>query len=232
MKITDHPEITRLQQDLDEILTAWNSIVEPIRLELCAQSAEFNPLRLLPPSETGHSRLLGELLNPYGTHGQGNFFLSSFLELIGAEGSQGRWAVTVELGRIDILLKRLDCEGVVIIENKSNGACDQKNQIYRYWYREIHSRFPRLDYGNPSSRRRFKILYLPVTNEGAPTKQSLQAPEDIGHVRTLYPEVPLTLKKLAFDTEIVEWLENIRIVLKENIRMNAFLQFYIDLWKK
>lgn len=90
-----------------------------------------------------HSPILAELLNPQGSHGQGNLFLSLFLKQFGiddvsfsAEGSK----VTKEYhigtktedtgGRIDIVIQdKLDRR--ILIENKIY-AGDQENQLTRY----------------------------------------------------------------------------------------------------
>jgi len=54
------------------------------------------------------------------------------------EPYKGTWKVTAEEGKIDLLLKRYSPFSIVVIENKSNWACDQQNQLYRYWYNEIY----------------------------------------------------------------------------------------------
>ena len=59
-------------------------------------------------------------------HGQGKLFLSAFLEYIGFKKDKGNeeWIVTAEKGRVDVLLRRLNPLGAIIIENKSNWAGD------------------------------------------------------------------------------------------------------------
>lgn len=90
-----------------------------------------------------HSPILAELLNPQGRHGQGEIFLSLFLNSLGipdtefaADGSK----VTAEYhignktedtgGRIDLVIQ--DAQGRrIMIENKIY-AGDQENQLTRY----------------------------------------------------------------------------------------------------
>lgn len=54
-----------------------------------------------------------------------------FLEYIGFEKDEGNeeWIITAEEGRVDVLLRRQNPLGAVIIENKSNWAGDQPNQL-------------------------------------------------------------------------------------------------------
>lgn len=92
----------------------------------------------------GHSAFLSELLNPRGSHLQGDIFLQHFLETVGYSGpfepQSARLRVEETIGkrndadrtggRIDIYL----CDGqgqTISIENKIYAA-DQLNQIERY----------------------------------------------------------------------------------------------------
>jgi hypothetical protein len=88
-----------------------------------------------------HSPLLGDLLSPTGSHGQGAVFLQCFLNRLGITDFQAKGAtVTLEKyigqvtedsgGRIDLFLRDLrgNC---IIIENKID-ARDQDKQLIRY----------------------------------------------------------------------------------------------------
>ena len=69
----------------------------------------FSPLRAITIKETDHSRILGDLLDPDGTHGEGPRFLHEFLRVIGMDQpEEGTWQVKVESDNVDILLVRLD----------------------------------------------------------------------------------------------------------------------------
>ena len=89
--------------------------------------------------ETAQSSLLAQWLDPRGVHGQGALFQTLFLEELGmASPGTGVWRVATEENRVDLLLSRSIPFGMVVIENKSNWAVDQPNQLYRYWYRTIY----------------------------------------------------------------------------------------------
>jgi hypothetical protein len=99
-----------------------------------AEAPRFNVIRLLKLHrlEMNHSKILGDLLDPKGTHGQGSRFLKGFLRRIGSEhlgknldandvhvdvGTE-RWISTES--RVDIIVQ---CAPwfVLIIENKIRG---------------------------------------------------------------------------------------------------------------
>lgn len=96
--------------------------------------------RLSGIGETLHSRLLHFLLSDDPMHGQKDKFLMKFLEMAGIEDPQeGTWYATAETGRVDVMLKRTNPYSVIIVENKSNWAGDQSNQLYRYWYENMYA---------------------------------------------------------------------------------------------
>jgi hypothetical protein len=89
-----------------------------------------------------HSPLLRDLLDPYGSHGQGAVFLQGFVELIATQ--QGwpvpeipewppvaEWVVSLEVDRIDISVRNARANWLVFIENKI-GAGFQPDQMQRY----------------------------------------------------------------------------------------------------
>nr|WP_256488659.1 PD-(D/E)XK nuclease family protein [Pontibacter sp. HSC-36F09] len=104
----------------------------------------FKILSLQTAEVRAHSAFLAELLNPCGAHGQGDLFLSLFVEQLGVQGFDTRTAFAevekytgiinadyTKGGKIDILIT--DGTGKhIIIENKIN-AQDQKNQLLRYY---------------------------------------------------------------------------------------------------
>ena len=100
----------------------------------------FNVFRMCKVDhyENLHSAILAELLNPEGSHGQGDIFLRLFLESSGVPVPSGfctenalvRTEYAMETGRLDILID--DQIGhAVIIENKIYAA-DQEAQLQRY----------------------------------------------------------------------------------------------------
>ena len=97
----------------------------------------------LESSEVGlHSRLIAELIDPVGSHGQGNIFLKLFLDEIGrSDFSLIDVKVDIEVGigkinedfeeggRLDILIQNSDKE--IVIENKIYASLGKK-QLKRY----------------------------------------------------------------------------------------------------
>jgi len=103
-------------------------------------ATRFNLFDLLPPDEPSVSRVLRELLDPKGSHGQGATFLLHFLDMIGCPRpiDSNTTQVTTEhytrhgtaKGRFIDLLIRYD--GYAIgIENKL-WARDQRDQVQDY----------------------------------------------------------------------------------------------------
>ena len=217
-----------------ETLAGWKQLRATHAKRNEATGHLFNPLRDLPISEPVHSRLLGDLLDPDGSHGQGRLLLEAFLREIDVpEPSAGTWSVSVESGYVDICLWRREPASVVIIENKSNLAVDQAHQLYRYWHSHIHSHYPLLDYSHHETRRSFQILYLPPTAGKQPLSHSLQCPDHLsgrGLPATL-KDVGVTVKVFALRDLAAGWLASCAgLVPVSNIRLRTYLEFYRELW--
>jgi hypothetical protein len=125
-------------------------------LELKEKSAElsqrqapaFNIFKLLRAERNEvqtHSVLLAELLDPKGSHGQGDLFLRNFLDFCQNKftdfpnperGINDHWSVHTEwvsqFGRIDLAIINPDLGLLVVIENKID-ALEQPAQLERYW---------------------------------------------------------------------------------------------------
>jgi hypothetical protein len=208
------------------------------RLELSAKeknkqtSCEFNVLRLFNIGETKHSFLLANLLNPYSEHGQEKLFLTAFLNKLDIDcPEKGDWSVTAEQGRIDILLKRRHPHSVVVIENKSNLANDQPNQLYRYWHQEIYypQKHQGIDYG-AGHPERYKIVYLTPVAWKTPDPNSLEKPD--GWAKDLPDKLPMKPIEWQFNKHIVEWLEEVLLQIPEsNHRLKEYVLQYIEYWK-
>jgi hypothetical protein len=94
---------------------------------------------------TTHSRLLGALLDPIGSHEQGNLFLAAFLDLLMAKKPNWvfpkpdhRWSISLENDSIDIVLSHPNPQNPqtrIIIENKWS-APDREQQLFAYWRRQ------------------------------------------------------------------------------------------------
>ena len=140
----------------------------------------FNVFDYLRTDELGLSRVIADLLDPGGTHGQGELFLETLLERIdhdpGRLGSLQEWLPTsaLESSRVSVTTertipsgRRIDSvvefvgpdgrTGCLAIENKPF-AGDQKDQIKDY-----------LVYLKEKYPERFLQLYLSPTGEGPST---------------------------------------------------------------
>lgn len=101
---------------------------------------DFNVLRYARTDEFGLSRIIADLLNPSGPHGQGDRFLVGFLDINWPERPAIGKSVTVRTEvptiRIENNRRRIDIlvdfdSGLLAIENKP-WAADQENQIIDY----------------------------------------------------------------------------------------------------
>ncbi len=181
--------------------------------------ADFNIFRIInvTSDEVKHSAYLAELLNPKGSHGQGDIFLRLFLKKFGIENFHSETAIAIvekhvgpvtetEGGRIDILIG--DHRGnQIIIENKIY-APDRDNQLIRYSnYNKKHLFYLTLYGGDASERSRMNSSF----------SVSLKSGEDY--------------KLLSYKTDILEWLE---LCHKESVSMPLLregIAHYINLIK-
>lgn len=221
---------------MKEVLDQWILAKQKLKEKNKKESLLFRPFNLVKIGETTHSGILGELLRPNGNHAQGDLFLMSFLNMLGVpDPEQGKWVVTVEKWHIDILLRRIEPASVIIIENKSNYATDQKNQLYRYWYEMIHKNYPHLDYSKAETESAFKLVYLPPDSSKKPNTESLTRPQQWDTFSDLsrYPKIPLAVTETcSFCPDIVEWLTSMASSLDEtNVRLKIFLEFYTEIWR-
>lgn len=184
-------------------------------------------------SEPIHSRILHFFLSDNPMHGQGKLFLSAFLEYIGFEKDEGNeeWIITAEEGRVDVLLRRLNPLGAVIIENKSNWAVDQPNQLYRYWYENIHKREEDCCTDYYSKHPEYKIVYLVPDEVIHISANSILRPVD--YPEYLPEELPMELKVMTFHEDIPEWLgECMGKLPAENTPLRNLIAQYIEYCKQ
>ncbi len=125
----------------------------------------FNALDYLRKDELGLSRIIADLLNPEGNHGQGAVFLQLLLDKVGFKvaGKIDDSRVDVELtigdqGRLDIAVQ-IDERHCLAIENKPY-AGDQHRQVEKYleWLDKEYDKH--------------MLVYLSRTGEG-PTEDSI-----------------------------------------------------------
>ena len=200
--------------------------------------------RLSGLGETLHSRLLHFLLSPDVLHGQGYRFLFEFLLLAGVDNPQkGKWIVTAEESccesRVDVLLKRHHPHSVIVIENKSNWATDQANQLYRYWYRQIHTCRADCDPSYYRDRNDLRIIYLSPSENKAYSEQTCRKPlydptlfDSKAEYDYLPEQIPLKPELWTFDNQIQQWIERCMELLNEsNIPLKNYLHQYKEYCK-
>ncbi len=176
----------------------WESAHIVDQQEECARltGENFNLFEILRIGhyEVGtHSALLGDILSPNGSHGQGDVFLKAFLEKMELTGRIDTKTSTIKLekylgpktdaagGRMDILIQ--DGKGrSVAIENKIYAA-DQENQLVRYanWLSE----------GDV-------LIYLTLYGEG---------PDEVTR-KKIEKGKKIDLISASYSGDIVEWLDN------------------------
>jgi PD-(D/E)XK nuclease superfamily len=145
----------------------------------------------------------------------------------------GQWQISVEADRIDICLWRVEPASVVVIENKSNWALDQEEQLYRYWHKAIHTWRKGLDYEDESTKAHFKIVYLVPTKDKQPTKQSLRRPANLDHEKDLPEEVPLGYVTFTLNEDMPDWFRDCSELLDvKNERLRVCLQMYHEIWSR
>ncbi|MDD2987273.1 PD-(D/E)XK nuclease family protein [Flavobacterium sp.] len=219
---------------INTVIADYQLADEKIKQKNKTQSVLFNPLTFFPIGETMHSFLIANLIDPNASHGQGNLFLKSFLKLLDIEVfEKDNWIVTAETGRIDILLRRLHPHTVVVIENKSNYAGDQENQLYRYWFQEIylpnHKRFGDKTVEKTSKNNNYQVIYLTPADWKLPSDHTMKRPN--GYDVNLPNRIPIEPKIWLFNKQIVHWLADASEQLhQDNHRLREYIKQYIELW--
>lgn len=220
-----------------ELLEAWLLGKTEEQADNREDGAGFNPYSKISIREIDHSRLIGDLLNPSGSHGQGVLFLDAFLRHLKIpDFGIGEWNVTVEEGRVDIMAwSEKPLKSAILIENKSNNAIDQSNQIYRYWYQQLYLWDKEL-WDSPCSgqdqdrRRRFRVIYLTTDTERKPSTHSLQCPEELKS-RDLPDPLPLEVVTISLSDLTKLWIdEAYSLVPERNTRLRSFLKQYHEIW--
>lgn len=189
--------------------------------------SELNFFRKIHITEPQHSSFLGDLLNPQGSHQQGDIFLKFFFDVLGIKYSkEDLWTVTIESERFDIRIATRKRDKIIIIENKSNGADDQPNQLYRYWFYGIY--LPQKNFVNESECYK-RILYLSPSDFKTPSEQTLTRPSDFD--KNLPEKVPIKIDLIFFYNEIENWLSKCLDSVKGKPELYYFIKQYYDFWR-
>lgn len=169
-----------------------------------------------------HSQFIAELLNPNGTHGQGEIFLQKFLEFTGATGiltDLQNVSIHVEFpigpvtstsgGRIDILIQD-NINNAIIIENKIY-AGDQENQLLRYF------NFAK---GLEMKGGHFALLYLSLFEK---TASDYSLGEKLTHN---------DYHSISYQETIINWMESCMESIQDIPKLGAGIEHYIQLIKQ
>ena len=201
--------------------------LETINFPPSKRPTGINIFSQLSPSETQHSMVLCELLNPRGKHNEGSKFLKLFFDYVIEDipfDDKKTWIVTAEKERYDVWIRNLDDSTIIIIENKSNLAVDQPNQLYRYWYWGINKRQESIQ--ESIKEKRGKILYLTPDSNKLPDDQTKSPPTGE------YPSMPGgMIKTVFFHQNIDKWLEECIKSVEDKPDICYYLKQYKDFWR-
>jgi hypothetical protein len=194
-KLTEPPSISRAFELL-RFAGIHQRHTDAIERVTGAKFNIFNILRVGHLELTTHSPILGALLDPKGSHGQGTIFLELFIERFRIKGANPEKHINLDKviveverhigpvteisgGRIDILVSD-DSGPQFMIENKIY-ANDQPNQLKRY---------------RSFSKHAF-LFYLTLIPED---------PQNLKHETML----ELDVKSIAYEKDILQWLKDCR----------------------
>ena len=207
-----------INQVVDSLISI-NQVIENFRLQRekteLYDSNRFNPFQFMRTDEMGLSKILAFLLDPTETHGQGDLFLNSFLKFIGKRQFLAYEKINIYLEkttkkitkritkkttdvnrRHDIFIEGLlnnKRAWVISIENKLQGAVDQKDQMDDY----------NEDLKNYTSDSYF-LIYLPVFSDN-PSKESISEEH--------WSELITNKKAMILSASmIMKWLDNTIII--------------------
>ncbi|KAA6326573.1 hypothetical protein EZS27_024337 [termite gut metagenome] len=220
-------------KNLDEEVLEWHKKVLEDKRKHKENGHNFNIFELFENElnigiqEGHHSKLIKYLLDANASHGQGNQFLMKFLESIGIKADKSdTWSVKTEYKDADIVLKRVHLESIIIIENKSNGAPDQPNQLYGYWYHIIYNKTKEHDPNFYEQHKdRYRIIYLVPNSDKKYENDAIVKPKNCD--KDLPDIIPMSIETLTYDDFIQKWLSAcIKILPKTNCRVRDYLIQY------
>lgn len=192
-----------------------SKILEPIKKYLSENNKHgfnfniFKVINAISDETLVHSAFIAELLDPKGSHGQGDFFLKELLFQIGIHEenfSTSKAFVITEYhigflsndeptgGRIDILIRDIN-DNIIAIENKIY-ASDQEWQLLRY-------------YNNFPNKEKLHLLYLTLDGKD-PNTNSIHCSREKQSDNLAYSisKEENHFKTISYQNDILEWLEN------------------------
>ncbi len=175
MEPTQQQELERFFAEVAPRLDTAQTLDDELDRQLARR---FNVFRYLRTDEMGFSKMIKDLLDPAGDHGQGAAFLRllteklDFAKGLNLDHARVQTERQIDEGRLDITVE-IDSSHCLAIENKSNFAHDQESQV------ESYLRWLKRQYG------RSLLIYLSPTGYG-PSEASVNAKA----VRRLATETP------------------------------------------
>lgn len=213
---------------MQDFIRKANEIVDSYESEEKKEGTHFNLFSILDretDEEKTHSALIAELLNPQGSHGQGDKFINLFISLLSQKKKESAfWKDAIipnqlnklqvyterNIGkyrkqecRLDILL--LNREWQIIIENKFN-AKQGKEQLERY-----------LDYLKEDKNRKTLLIYLTKIGDNYKNKELTNGSDYFC---------------LTYKNDILTWLEKCKEVCLNIPIIEQSLAQYINLIKR
>jgi hypothetical protein len=142
-------KVKEFRESFSRLKTEFAHIKKEAGIRAVSQAPDFNIFYLTGIARDEvrtHSAVLANLLNPNGSHGQGELFLHSFLNYClnkypdfprpPEEVTPGRWSAITEMptryGRLDVVIMNPAIGYLCLIENKVD-AYEQPRQLQRYW---------------------------------------------------------------------------------------------------
>ena len=195
-----------INQIVDSLISI-NQVIENFRLQRekteLYDSNRFNPFQFMRTDEMGLSKILAFLLDPKEAHGQGDLFLNSFLKFINKHQFLAYQRVNISLEKPTNRNRRHDIfiEGLldnkrawaISIENKLQGAVDQKGQVNDYVE----------DLENCKSESYF-LIYLPIFNKN-PSEESISEEQ--------WTKLIVNKKAMVLSASmLIQWLDNTVII--------------------
>lgn len=201
---------------IEEMIEEVDSVITEYEKKANETGENFNLFNILEIDswENGHSKILAELLNPRGTHGNGSIFLKVFCDKLGLSDSDIEIEhATVETekfigfineeynkgGYIDIFISDKQ-NNRIIIENKIY-ATDQKNQLLRYH-----------NFGKEKGGKT-ELFYLSLWEDNQPSAYSL------GELTSK------DYKIISYEKHIIGWLEECKKVSILNVVNETITQY-------
>jgi hypothetical protein len=210
---------------MGELLTNISNVLKENKKSAKNSGKHFNIFSVMKMESDEvytHSAIIGELLNPKGSHGQGSVFLKLFFEeieellnfnsfdfdnasVLVEKSKRNTNNEKTEGGRVDIVIEDKNGKNIIVIENKIY-AQDQEGQLVRYIK----------EYPN------CKLLYLTLFGT-EPSKYSKRDLESGNHFNCI-----------SYKSIIYNWLNKCHNVIKnrELASLQEIVNQYINLIKK